>query len=50
MFENSKKGWHGAYSISGKITAEHFDEILRKEEIINRQDKKFIIKDFFFFF
>ena len=47
MFENSKKGWHGAYSISGKITAEHFDEILRKEEIINRQDKKFIIKDFF---
>lgn len=48
MFENKRKGWHGAYSISGKITAEHFDEILRKNKIFNlEKQKKLIIKDFF---
>ena len=48
MFENEKKGWHGAYSISGKMTAEHFDEILRKDEICNiTEEKKLKIKDFF---
>ena len=47
MFENPRKGWHGAYSLSGKITAEHFDEILRKEKIFNlEKEKKLIIKDF----
>ena len=48
MFENKRKGWHGAYSISGKITAEHFDEILRKDKIFNlEKQKKLVIKDFF---
>ena len=47
MFENPRKGWHGAYSLSGKITAEHFDEILRKDKIFNLENqKKLIIKDF----
>ena len=48
MFENPRKGWHGAYSISGRVTAEHFDEILRKEDILNKNDeKKLEIKDYF---
>ena len=48
MFENNKKGWHGAYSLSGKLTAEFFDEILRKDLIFNRvNEKKLIVRDFF---
>ena len=43
MFENKRKGWHGAYSISGKITAEHFDEILRKDKIFNLEKQKKLI-------
>ena len=48
MFENPKKGWHGAYSLAGKVTAEYFEQILRKEKIFNLENqKKLIIKDFF---
>ena len=48
MFENPKKGWHGAYSLTGKVTAEFFEQILRKEKIFNLENqKKLIIKDFF---
>ena len=48
MFENPKKGWHGAYSLTGKVTAEYFEQILRKEKIFNLENqKKLIIKDFF---
>ena len=48
MFENPKKGWHGAYSLTGKVTAEYFEQILRKEKIFNLENqKKLVVKDFF---
>ena len=48
MFENERKGWYGAYSISGKKTAEQFDEILRKDEIFNRiNERKIKTRGFF---
>ena len=48
MFENQKKGWHGAYSISGKMTAQNFIEILNKDRMINDiKRKKIRVKDYF---
>ena len=48
MFENKRKGWHGAYSMTGKMTAEQFNEILHKDDILNcTSPKKLRIKDFF---
>ena len=48
MFENKRKGWHGAYSMTGKMTAEQFNEILHKDNILNgSRAKKLKIKDIF---
>ena len=48
MFENQKKGWYGAYSISGKMTAQNFIEILNKDRMINDiKRKKIRVKDYF---
>ena len=48
MFENKRKGWHGAYSMTGKMTAEQFNEILHKDDILNCTSPKILkIKDFF---
>ena len=40
MFENNTKGWHGSYSIVGKISAEKFHIILRKNEILEEKQKR----------
>ena len=47
MFENKQKGWHGCYSRIGKISVEQFTEIIKKDEIFKRLDKKIKVKDFF---
>ena len=47
MFENNKKGWHGAYSISGKMTAQNFIEIMHKDKIFKNEERKIKIRDFF---
>ena len=47
MFENNQKGWHGSYSRTGKNSVEQFTEIIKKDEIFERLNKKVKIKDFF---
>ena len=47
MIENQAKGWHGSYSAIGRISAEKFPMILIKDQIINGQNKKQKIKDYF---
>ena len=41
MLENNAKGWHGCFSVIGRISAEKFQLILMKNDIINEsRDKK----------
>ena len=37
MFENKTKGWHGSYSVIGKISAEKFHIILKKNQILKEK-------------
>ena len=37
MLENEQKGWHGAYSIIGKYSAEKYHIITHKDEILSRK-------------
>ena len=34
MLENDMKGWHGCYSIAGKLSAEKYHLVLNKEQIL----------------
>jgi hypothetical protein len=47
MLENRQKGWYGCYSKIGKISAEQFIEIMRKDEIFEKANKTIKIRDFF---
>ena len=47
MFENDAKGWFGNYSVAGRNSAEKYHIIVHKEEILNGEKKKIIIKDIF---
>ena len=47
MFESDTKGWHGSYSLMGKISAESFPMILAKDKILNGPYKTKKIKDYF---
>jgi 5'(3')-deoxyribonucleotidase len=47
MFENDAKGWFGSYSVAGRNSAEKYHIIVHKEEILNGEKKKIIIKDIF---
>ena len=47
MIENNQKGWHGCFSRYGKNSAEQFNEIMKKDKILNESNKKLIIKDYF---
>ena len=47
MFENETKGWHGSYSLMGKISAESFPMVLNKEKILKGLYKPKKIKDYF---
>ena len=47
MFESDTKGWHGSYSLMGKISAESFPMVLNKEKILKGLYKPKKIKDYF---
>ena len=47
MFENEEKGWYGSYSLAGRRSAEKFNNILRKNEILKGDNKKIKIRDMF---
>ena len=47
MFESDTKGWHGSYSLMGKISAESFPMVLAKDKILKGLYKPKKIKDYF---
>ena len=47
MFENDAKGWFGSYSVAGRNSAEKYHIIVHKDEILNGEKKKLLIKDIF---
>ena len=47
MIENETKGWYGSYSLAGKRSAEKFNNILRKNEILKGDNKKIKVPDMF---
>ena len=47
MFENKTKGWHGSYSVAGRLSAERFYLVLKKDEILKEKIKKIKQKTFF---
>ena len=48
MFENKTKGWHGSYSVIGKISAEKFHIILKKNQILKEKKRKKKVNLFLF--
>jgi hypothetical protein len=47
MAENETKGWYGSYSLAGKHSAEKFNNIVHKNEILRGEHKKARIHDLF---
>ena len=47
MFENEAKGWYGSYSLAGRRSAEKFNNITHKNEILRGDNKKVKIPDMF---
>ena len=47
MLENEAKGWYGSYSLAGRRSAENFNNILHKNEILKGENKKIKITDLF---
>ena len=47
MAENETKGWYGSYSLAGKLSAEKFNNIVHKNEILKGEHKKARIHDLF---
>ena len=47
MLENEAKGWYGSYSLAGRRSAEKFNNILRKNEILKGDAKKIKVPDMF---
>ena len=39
MLENEAKGWYGSYSLAGRRSAENFNNILHKNEILKGENK-----------
>ena len=48
MIENNAKGWHGSYSVVGRISAEKFHIILMKDEIIEEKNRRKKVNSFLF--
>ena len=48
MHENNAKGWHGSYSVVGRISAEKFHIILMKNKILDEKDRKKKVNSFLF--
>ena len=47
MIENEHKGWYGSYSLAGKRSAEKYNNIIHKNEILKGETKKIKIHDMF---
>ena len=47
MVENETKGWYGSYSLAGKHSAEKFNNIVHKNEILKGEHKKARTHDLF---
>ena len=47
MFENETKGWYGSYSLAGRRSAEKFNNIIHKNEILRGENKKMKVPDMF---
>ena len=47
MFENETKGWYGSYSLAGRRSAEKFNNIINKNEILRGENKKMKVPDMF---
>ena len=47
MIENETKGWHGSYSLAGKHSAEKYNNIIHKNEILRGETRKVKIRDMF---
>jgi hypothetical protein len=47
MIENETKGWYGSYSLAGKNSAEKYNNIIHKNEILKGETKKVKIHDMF---
>ena len=47
MLENEEKGWYGSYSLAGKRSAEKFNNIIHKNEILKGEHKRVKIPDIF---
>jgi len=47
MVENETKGWYGSYSLAGKHSAEKFNNIVHKNEILKGEHKKAKTHDLF---
>ena len=47
MIENEHKGWYGSYSLAGKRSAEKYNNIVHKNEILKGETKKIKIHDMF---
>ena len=47
MIENETKGWYGSYSLAGKNSAEKYNNIIHKNEILKGETKKLKIRDMF---
>ena len=47
MIENEAKGWYGSYSLAGKRSAEKYNNIVKKNEILKGETKKIKIHDMF---
>ena len=47
MLENETKGWYGSYSLAGKRSAEKYNNIVHKNEILKGETRKIKIRDIF---
>ena len=47
MLENDAKGWYGSYSLVGRRSAEQYNNIIHKDEILKGENKKVKIPDMF---
>ena len=47
MVENDTKGWFGSFSLAGKHSAEKYNNIVHKDEILKGETRKIKIRDMF---
>ena len=47
MLENEAKGWYGSYSLVGRRSAESYNNIIHKDDILKGENKKVKIPDMF---